>query len=407
MIEDALATVTDLPWFESFHAGTHTDSASKTHTFSREDLQQMVNNFEPGTVPFLTGHPTADAPAYGFAKEVKLSDDDKLYLNGDNVDVGFAESVVKGHYGKRSIGIEFSKDKGWYIDHMAFLGATKPALKLQAVGEYKFAAEQEAPISFDFSIETQTANTLVRLMQSIRDFFLVTEGEEVANKIVDKWDVNWLKDESIRHEIREHDSLTDHLTPLNYSNPNTPAEDDMSKYTQEEMDAAIAKAAKDAASNTSAEFSQQATTDKDRIAQLEKQNAQMQFNQQVESHQTWINQQVSASKLLPAQTAGMAEFMAHIEGGSVAGENEGRFTFSQGEGDNAKEVTQSPVEFMKAMIENGGKHALMDDIDDDNTPPASHEFSDPAELNKLALKYQKENQVSYSVALDAVTAGGE
>jgi len=401
VIEDALATVTELPWFESFHAGKHTDSASKTHTFSREDLQQMVNNFTAGTVPFLTGHPTADAPAYGFAKDVRLSDDDKLYLTGDNVDIAFAESVIKGQYGKRSIGIEFNKEKGWYIDHVAFLGATKPALNLQPVGEYKFAAKQEKPTSFDFSIQTQTANTLVRLMQSIRDYFLENEGDEVANKIIDKWDMNWLKDESVRHEIREHESLNDHLTPLNYSKPNNPAEDDM--FTQAQLDEAAAKAAKDAVALATAQFNKDSDTDKNLIAQLEKQNAEMLFGQQVKEHGTWISKQISDGKLLPAQATGMAEFMAHID--ANAAEEGGKFTFSQGEGKDAKNVTQSPVDFFKAAFEKGGKHTLLDNIDDD--APAETSFDSPEELNEAVLNYQKSKDVSYSVALDAVTAGAK
>jgi len=401
VIEQALATVTDLPWFESFHAGTHTDSASKTYTFSREDLQQMVDNFEPGTVPFLTGHPKADAPAYGFAKEVKLSDDDKLYLNGDGVDIGFAESVVKGHYGKRSIGIEFDKEKGWYIDHMAFLGAQKPALKLQPVGQYKFAVEQEALTSFDFSIETQTASTLVNFLRKFQTWMLANGDSDGAKTIIDDWDIDWLQRQTIRAEIEEEKT---HESNYLYSKPkpNTPAEDDMSKFTQADIDAAVAQAKQDAQTSTSAQFSQQATTDKDRIALLEKQNADMQFNQQVESHQTWINEQVSASKLLPAQTIGMAEFMAHI--GTDTTQESGKFEFSQGTGKDVETVTQSPVEFMKAMVENGGKHSLLDVIDDDVLVVA--EFSSPAELNAVVLQYQSDKSVSYSVALDAVTAKG-
>ncbi|MBL4832642.1 MAG: hypothetical protein JKY26_01600 [Pseudomonas sp.] len=402
VIEQALATVTDLPWFESFNVGTHTDSASKSRTFSREDLQQMVDNFEPDTVPFLTGHPKADAPAYGFAKEIKLSDDDKLYLNGDNVDIGFAETVVKGHYGKRSIGIDFNEDKGWYIDHVAFLGATKPALKLQPVGQYKFTAEQETHTSFDFSIETQTANTLVRFLRKFQTWLIANGDSEEAKTIVDEWDLDWLQRQTIRAEIKEENNET---YPHLYSKTNNPAEDDMSKFTQADIDTAVAQAKLDAQTSASAQFSQQAaqaTTDKDRIAELEKQNLDMQFNQQVESHQAWINQQVSASKLLPAQAIGLAEFMAHI--GVGAAEESGKFTFSQGAGKDVKTVTQSPVEFMKAMVENGGKHSLLDNVDDD--APAAANFSSSSELNDAVLKYQGDKQVSYAVALDAVIAGG-
>jgi len=412
VIEQALATVTELPWFEGFHAGTHTANSGKTLTFSRDDLQQMVDNFVPGTVPFVISHPVADTPSYGFAKNIKLTDDNKLYLDGDNVNVEFAQSVLAGNYGRRSLGIQFTDAKGWFIDHVAFLGAQAPSLTLQPVGEYKFSTPECAPITFEFSIETQTANTLVRLMRSIRDYFLETEGDDVANKIIDKWDADWLKDEVIRHELQEHDSLNSHLTPLNYSlntplnqptpNQDIPAEDDMSKFTQADIDAAVAQAKQDAQTSASAQFSQQKNADKKRIEELEAQAASLQFSQQVETHQRWISEQVSAGKLLPAQTQGMAEFMAHI--GTNAEEESGKFAFSQGTGKDVKTVNQSPIEFMKAMIENGGKHSLLDDDITEGDAPITAQFASSSDLNTAVLAYQQKNNVSYSLALDAVTS---
>ena len=391
VIEQAMATVTELPWFEGFHAGKHTDRHGKEFEFTRADLQQVVDNFEPNTIPFVTGHPEADAPAYGFAKEIKISDDDKLYLNGDGVDEGFAKTVVKGFYGKRSLGLQFNKAKGWHLDHVAFLGAVKPALKLQPVGQYNFTAEHEQPIQFDFSIEVQTGRTLVRLMRSIREFFLQNDDEETANKIVDKWDAEWLNDELIRQEMLERDSLHDHLSPAHFST-NSPVEDDMSKFTQEQLDTAVAQGVKLALDKHSAEFSTQSTADKNRIAELEKEKKTMQFSQQVQEHQSWINAQVSAGKLLPAQAIGMAEFMAHI--GAAVDDEAGKFEFSRGKDDKVETVQQSPVEFMKAMVENGGKHSLLDDDKLDEGAPVG---DDADAILKQGMQYQKSQEEAGNV----------
>ncbi|KGJ92131.1 hypothetical protein [Colwellia psychrerythraea] len=403
VMEAAFNSVTELPWFEGFHTGKHTDRHGKAFTFSQEDLQQMVDNFEPGTVAFLTGHPEADAPSYGYAKEVKLTDKGQLYLNGDDVNVGFAQSVIAGHYGKRSLGIQFSKAKGWFIDHVAFLGAVKPALDLQSVGQYNFSApDTPQDISeFEFSIETQTANTLVRFLRKFQAWMITNGDSEEAKAIVDEWDVDWLQRQSIREEIKEESEHS-----LNYSNHNNPAEDDMSNFTQADIDAAVALATKEAKTNASAQFSQQSQADKDQIALLTKQNAEMQFGQRVEKHQAWITEQIQASKLLPAQAAGMAEFMAHIESAPGADEIT-QFEFSQGTGKDAKTVKQSPVEFMKNMIENGAKHGLLDDelIDDDS--PVNVEFASNEDLNKAVVEFQSKNDVTYSVALDSVLAGGK
>lgn len=402
VMEAAFNSVTELPWFEGFHTGKHTDRHGKTFTFSQEDLQQMVDNFEPGTVAFLTGHPEADAPSYGYAKEVNLTEKGQLYLNGDDVNVGFAQSVIAGHYGKRSLGIQFNKAKGWFIDHVAFLGAVKPALDLQSVGQYNFSAP-DAPQDineFEFSIETQTANTLVRFLRKFQTWMITNGDSEEAKAIVDEWDIDWLQRQSIREEIKEESEHS-----LNYSNHNNPAEDDMSKFTQADIDAAVALATKEAKDNASAQFSQQGITDKARIAELEKQTADMQFGQSVEKHQTWITEQIQASKLLPAQAAGMAEFMAHIESGS--GEEVTQFEFSQGTGKDAKTVKQSPVEFMKSMIENGSKHGLLDDDLTDGDDPVNVEFASNEDLNKAVIEFQSKNSVTYNVALDAVLAGGK
>jgi hypothetical protein len=403
VIQAAFNSVTELPWFEGFHTGEHTDRHGKTFTFSQEDLQQMVDNFEPGTVAFLTGHPEADAPSYGYAKEVNLTDKGQLYLNGDDVNVGFAQSVIAGHYGKRSLGIQFNKAKGWFIDHVAFLGAVKPALDLQSVGQYNFSAP-DAPqdiSEFEFSIETQTANTLVRFLRKFQTWMITNGDSEEAKSIVDEWDIDWLQRQSIREEIKEESEHS-----LNYSKPNNPAEDDMSKFTQADIDAAVALATKEAKDNASAQFSQQGVTDKARIAELEKQTADMQFGQRVEQHQSWITEQIQASKLLPAQAVGMAQFMAHIESAPGA-DGITQFEFSQGTGKEVKTVKQSPVEFMKNMIENGTKHGLLDDDLTDGDDLVTVEFASSEELNTAVLQYQTQNKTTYSVALDAVTTGAK
>jgi len=412
VIANASAQVTELPFFEGFYAGKHTDRHGQVHEFSKDDLQQMVNNFVPNTIPFLTTHPEANEPSYGFAKEIKLTDDDKLYLNGDNVDVGFATSVIKGNFGKRSLGLEYSKDKGWYIDHVAFLGAVKPALNLEPVGMREFNAAATAVTHFDFSVETQTANLLTKFLRNFKTY-MRTNGmtEENADSMVNEWEIDWLQRASIRQEIEEenpHDPLMQFSSaPGSSSNPgnttNHPLEeDDVRKFTQEQLDAEADKRVKAALDAQKAQFSQGQQTDKDRIAALEKDKATMEFNQCVKDNNAWVKAQIAAGKLLPAQAEGVAEFMAHIEGGAGADQQSVKFEFSKGEGEKAETVKQSPVEFMKAMVENGAKHSLTDNIDLDNLSTDSVDHDD---IHTNALQYQKQNSCTYAVALDAVTGG--
>ncbi|GAB3021677.1 hypothetical protein GCM10027098_16270 [Bowmanella dokdonensis] len=388
-----MGTITTLPWFEVFHAGKHTDRHGQTLDFSRADLEQVVSNFEPGKVPLIISHPEADTPVYGFAQSIKLSDDDKLYLDGDQVNVEFAKSVITGSYGRRSLGLKRNKQKGWYIDHVAFLGAQAPALDLQPVGQYHFAAEQEpAPHQFEFSIETQTADTLVRLMRGLRDFFVETLGIEKANQIVDKWELDWLQRASVKEDLQD-----DHLHP-EFSKPK--AEDDMGTITQEQLDAAIAKAAKDAADNTKAEFSQSLSDAEARAKAAEDKLAKAEFAKQVADNQKLVDAAVTAGKLTPAQAAGYAEFMAHLQ----ALDGDQAFEFSRNDGDNKEQVKSNLFEFAKQHLDSLGTRSPLGDAPElHNAGPA---FSDD-ELDAKAVEYQKKHDCDYVTAVTAVSGGAQ
>ncbi len=54
-------------WIEIFLTGKHTDSAGKTRTWTRDDLNQAVNNHSTDDpAPAVLGHPEDDSPAYGW-----------------------------------------------------------------------------------------------------------------------------------------------------------------------------------------------------------------------------------------------------------------------------------------------------------------------------------------------------
>jgi hypothetical protein len=398
VISDALNSVTEMPWFEVFHTGKHTDAQGNAKDWTQDDLEQIVTNFESDDAAFVTGHPSSDAPAYGWAKDIKLTEDGKLYVSGDNVNVNFAKSVFAGSYPKRSIGLRKKADGTWFMNHIAFLGAVKPALELAPVGEYKFTKEQAAQVtSYDFSIETTTANSLSRLMRSFRDWIIDKHGEDEANKIVDEWDIKWLERETIREEIKDEDERE-----LVFSQETS--EDDIVKLDNNQMDDLAGRIAKQMGG---ANFQQGNPTNdpakpdgKDtEIAQLKAQIEQQNFSNSVATHQKWVNDQISAGKLLPAQAHGLADFMAHI---ALSADGEPtEFTFSQGEGKDVKEVKQKPVDFIKALFEQNTKNVIGDDINLDPTPVSA---SNSKELDEQISNYQKENKCSYNVAFDAVVS---
>lgn len=404
VVQDAIQTVTEMPMFEVFRTGTHTDSAGNTKTWTQDELQQIVDNFKPDEAAFVLGHPKDDAPAYGWGKEIELTQEGKLLVSGDKVSTDFAKSVYSGSYPKRSVGFRKKDDGTWYLNHIAFLGAVKPALAdLAPVGQYKFSQAQDSDItSYDFSIETQTANVLVNFLRKFKSF-LATHGEDhdEINKIIDDWDVDWLQRQAIREEIKEESehglfSISDPMEEL-----------DM-QVTQQQLNQMIADGVQAALAQRDPNFQQQQAgeneQDSQEVVALKQQldaekakNAKSNFAALVATNQSWVNAQVAAKKLLPAQAQGLAEFMAHI--GQAQGDEPNQFTFSQGEGDKATTAQANPVDFMKALVEAGAAHKLEDDINLDDT---STNFSDSDDLDKKITQYQQKHGCSYNEAFDAV-----
>ncbi|MEI9885919.1 MAG: hypothetical protein WDN08_05345 [Rhizomicrobium sp.] len=82
----------------------------------------------------MVGHPSSDAPAYGWAAGLKM-DGDRLVADVDQLDPGFAEIVKAGRFKKISPSFYEPDGKGnpkpgaYYLRHIGFLGAQPPAVK--------------------------------------------------------------------------------------------------------------------------------------------------------------------------------------------------------------------------------------------------------------------------------------
>lgn len=120
-----------------FKAGPQTSAQGVERNFSPEDLDQVVQSYDPSTheAPLVIGHSgdNDSVPSYGWIKKFVRKGDD-LYADVNFTDV--AKDLVKdGHYRKVSISF-YSPDspinphKGqWSARHLALLGAAPPAVK--------------------------------------------------------------------------------------------------------------------------------------------------------------------------------------------------------------------------------------------------------------------------------------
>lgn len=376
---------TSFKWFQVFKAGTQTDSKGVSHTFSNDDLNSVVANFKPKTAPLVIGHPKMDAPAWGWASELK-AEDGILYAQAEEVSPEFAQAVADKRYPNRSVKLE-KVANGYALAHIGYLGGKPPAVSGL---DWQFNQSNTADtLTLEFAagditdISLNTSNALTRLMDNLRLFITDRFGADAADKVVPSYAADWLKEDTIiaEHERRKADpdnsefskadpnkSATTTLTP-------TPTEKD-SAMTKEERDAMQA-----------------------RLDAAEAKNKQLEYAQRVTAAQTFINTEVnggSAPRL--TNTEGVAEFMASL------GDTDASFEFAAADGKNqALNAADWFKGFVKSLPEQTG---LTSEFSKDDTK--NDTANDTAEqLAAKALEYQQSQSdkgftISVTAALDHI-----
>lgn len=113
-------------WIEVFRTGTWTDSSGNTRTWTEEDLDRIVETYNPREheAPVVIGHPKDNAPAYGWVEALKRSGDRLLAKIKPTVKE-FVDWIRQGLYKKVSISLYPDLS----LRHVGFLGANPPAVK--------------------------------------------------------------------------------------------------------------------------------------------------------------------------------------------------------------------------------------------------------------------------------------
>lgn len=149
---------------EIFRAGRHTDDAGGIHEFSEADIAGMVASYDPALreAPLTVGHPASNLPAYGWVSGLKRNADGRLAMDTRAVEPQFAEMVRDQRFPKRSSSFyppshpNNPKPGGWYLRHVAFLGAQPPAIA--GLKDIQFAeADNAGAVNFS---EAPTPTTL-------------------------------------------------------------------------------------------------------------------------------------------------------------------------------------------------------------------------------------------------------
>lgn len=139
-----------------FKPGRHTAMSGAVLDFSAADLAASANAYDPGKfeAPLVVGHPSIDAPAYGWVSRLVASEAG-LEAETHQVDAAFAALVSEGRYKKISASFFMPDAPGnpapgiYYLRHVGFLGAAAPAVKGLRTPE--FSADETGIETLEFS----------------------------------------------------------------------------------------------------------------------------------------------------------------------------------------------------------------------------------------------------------------
>jgi len=371
-------------WIEVFRAGTHTDSAGVERTYSRADLDRIVANHQPGAeAPLVIGHPTTDAPAWGWTDALRRVGD-SLQMRVRDVHQEFAAAVEAGRYRKRSVRLSEGAN-GWELLHVGFLGAAPPALKLQPIA-FRAAPGETS----DYEMDATTPSVLSRALRRLREWLIESQDVATADRVLPDWDIDALADQA----ERARQSAGDAVPALAFTASGGTA---VADFTQADLDAA-AQAARDAAA---ADFAA-------REATLTAELAAERQGRRIEALRAEARGYVDAGRLTPAMAQGLAEFMAALP----AEDADVRIEFAAGDGTEK----QAPLTWLRGLIgslpvradltrEDGGV-----DTDPGATgghgeyaaPQGAHVDADRLAVHNKAKKYQADHGTDYLTAVRAV-----
>jgi len=374
----AMTTSTAKATLAVFAPGTHTAMDGRTITFTPEDCIDLANSYDPlvSEAPFVIGHPSLTAPAYGWAERLEYRDG-IVYAAPRQVNPAFAEAFNAGSYKKRSLSIYQPDSPGnpkpghFYARHVGFLGAVPPGVKGLPDAQFAETSGDNGPLEFALPWE---ADNLASLFQSIRDWVIQETTIEQADSIIPQWRIQSILD-----------SATDErksISPLAYAeetnvDPNKKTTSTATDFAEREA-ALAAREAKLAADEEVA-----------RTRQLEeKRTATVAFADGL----------VKGGSILPRQKTAIVEVLMNL--------SQEPLSFSEGE----TTISQSPEALLREILST--KPAVVNFSEKTGTADDPVDFADASALATAAQNYQAEQAkqgrtISMTDAVNHVKKGAQ
>jgi hypothetical protein len=279
--------------------------------FTPEILADLAESYDPTLheAPLVVGHPKMDDPAYGSVGLVKWDlAAQRLNALPSHVDPAFAEIVNAKHFNRVSMSVYLPDSPSnplpghYYLRHVGFLGAQAPAIK--GLRPVSFSEADEGVVEFGDWQTFSVMRGLLGMAGRFRDWVLTRDGQDAADQIISRDDLDWLNRSVAEAEIRE--SMEDRVSPANYSEK--PEEQPMS------------------GTQTTAEFAERETALNakeqqlvERQAALDRKTAELKKREVADFAEGLIK----AGKVLPRDQAGLVEFMAGLPDGATLEFGEG------------------------------------------------------------------------------------
>ncbi len=190
---------------EVFRTGTFTPMQGEAITYSAADLKAVSDVYDPATAPapIVVGHPTTDAPAFGWAEAFDFDPlSGRLYATVGEIDPAFSEAVKAGRYKKVSLSF-FRPDASanpvpgtWYPKHIGFLGGAAPAVA--GLKNIAFSGAAADAVTFSAAFGEAGFEQTASILRALRDFFIERFGLEEADKALPAYQIEWLQNTEIR-----------------------------------------------------------------------------------------------------------------------------------------------------------------------------------------------------------------
>ena len=384
--------------------GTFRDANGQDVTFSGADLAAIAAGYDPGVseAPVVIGHPTHDAPAWGWIKSLE-ADGDGLYATPHQVAPQFAEAVSAGRYKKISVAL-YGPDHpnnpnpgAWSLRHVGFLGAQPPAVKgLQAV---QFAEDDVPDLTAEIAlaesaISAGALGAIARVFKRLREHLIDKHDIRTANAAIDEYEIADIEADAARLRKADSDATLNEQPPLK-SAPGPQSNEEM---TMPETDKSQAVALAERA----AELERREAA----LAEGEAQLAQAVQRQAAQEASAFTEQLVQEGRVLPRDQGALASVLTLLPDGA---------TVEFGEGDSGG-VKPGPVRtFLRQFLTRLPAQVEYAEVSAAETsrPGAAKSIApagygvDPsgAELHRRAVALSESQGIDYDEALDRLGRG--